>query len=725
MIVVSSRLPVTVSKINGKISFKSSAGGLATGLSSVVKKNNMLWIGWPGIASDDLTIKEQAEITKSLAEKNCVPVFLTQEQIDLYYSGYCNSTLWPLFHYFLQRSEHSDKYWQAYEKVNKIFAKTVAKHSSVSQKIWVQDYQLMLLPELIRKKIGKAKIGFFLHTPFPSYEIFRLLPERERLLNGLLGADLIGFHTYDYVRHFLGSALRTLGQESNLGEISLKEQNRVVQVDSFPIGIDYERYANSSKPRSAKAAVRRLAEINSDSKLVLSIDRADYSKGIPERLDAIEQFLIENPEAHGKVNFLMLAVPSRENVEAYKELVQEIEQKVSHLNGKYGQVGWMPVSYLNQSVSFEELGALYNLADVMLVTPLRDGMNLVCKEYIAAKRRKPGVLVLSELAGAASELLEVIKVNPYDMYSTARGIKQALEMPVKEQRQRMKAMQKRVSTYNIQKWAKDFVDQLSDKPDKNKDSKQLDKNYSKSIIDDYKNATSRLFLLDYDGTLKDFVNTPEEAKAKPDDELIRLLKKLASDKKNKVVIISGRRKIALKRWFKAIPVELVAEHGGWVRQIDKWQKTVFKASSWKKQLVPVLEKYTEKTPSSVLEVKDFSLVWHYRKVAPELAYVRKEEIKNELEHMVGKLGVEIHEGNKVLEVKPSGLNKGTITQRLFAEHDWDFVLCAGDDYTDEDMFKALPESSKIHTIKVGSSATSAKRMVFSVKQFKEFLESLT
>jgi len=349
LIIASSRLPVTVSKVDGKLVYSPSSGGLATGLASVTKSQEMLWIGWPGISSNELSADEERAITERLAKDNCLPVFLDDEQIENFYEGYCNSTLWPLLHYFTERITNRKVFWEAYSQVNQKFAKTLESIAGKYDSVWVHDYQLMLLPEMIREQKHKGLIGFFLHTPFPSYEIFRVLPEREELLNGLLGADLIGFHTYDYVRHFLSSCLRRLGLENHEGQITLSDRKRIVTVDAFPIGIDFERFAMASeklKPVSKKP---------DEPKLMLSVDRADYTKGIPERLDAFEYFLKHNPNYHNKVSLVLLAVPSRETIDDYMKLREIMEQKVSRINGEYSTVDWVPITYLHQSMAFDDL----------------------------------------------------------------------------------------------------------------------------------------------------------------------------------------------------------------------------------------------------------------------------------------------------------------------------------------------------------------------------------
>ena len=678
------------------------------------------WLGWPGISKEELTSSEISEATIKLKEMGCIPVFLNNKQIDNFYSGYCNSTLWPLFHYFVQRANYKSSYWTAYQSVNKLFTQATIKLADANSNIWVHDYQLMLMPTMLRKSLKTNKIGFFMHTPFPSYEIFRLLPERESVLKGLLGANLIGFHTYDYVRHFLSSVLRILGLENSLGRIHL-EDGTTVQTDAFPIGIDYKKFEQAGNNRLAKSTVKKLTKKSAGKKIILSVDRADYSKGIPERLDAYELFLKQNPEYHEKLSYIVLAVPSREGIEEYQKLVTEIEQKISHINGRYGSLQWQPISYINQSVSFKELTSLYRVADIMLVTPLRDGMNLVAKEYIASTGKKSGVLILSELAGAATELLEAIQINPNDSKMVADSIKAALVMSPKEQKIRLSKMQNRVKRYSIETWASDFINKL-DQTSNKKSSSKMPELSRQNMIKDYSQASQRLLLLDYDGTLKDFVATPDEKLARPDEQLLKTLEKLASNSKNRVVIISGRPKKILNKWFKSKNIELVAEHGAWHRNKSKWSQITSAKQNWKKPAIKILESFADRTPSALIEEKDFALVWHYREVLPELAYVREQELKNELKQLTADNHIGIFEGNKILEIKPTNLQKGVVVQKYLRESDWDFIVAIGDDYTDEDMFNVLSEPA--YTINVGSGATEAGYQVKSVKDVRDLLKDM-
>ncbi|HSX44075.1 MAG TPA: bifunctional alpha,alpha-trehalose-phosphate synthase (UDP-forming)/trehalose-phosphatase [Candidatus Saccharimonadales bacterium] len=722
LIIISTRLPITVSKSNGQLSYAQSTGGLATGMASVSKTRDTVWVGWPGIASDKLTSKDKQNIEKELKKSGCSPIFLTQSQIDAYYSGYCNATLWPLFHYFPTKARFRGLYWRQYKAVNQLFYKEAKKHLKPNATVWVHDYQLLLLPALLRTYSQKIQIGFFLHTPFPSYEIFRIIPEREELLEGVLGADLIGFHTYDYVRHFLSSVRRILGYENSLGAVRL--ENHVVQTDAFPIGIDYKWY---KKKRSKRLLGKIFGSKNTfpdGTKVILSAgDRMDYTKGIEGRLDAFELFLKQYPEYLRKVVLVLHAAPSRTDVEEYQNLQMEIEQKVSHINGEFSSIEWAPVIYINRVLPLDEVVTMISQADVMLVTPIRDGMNLVAKEFVATKHKDKGVLILSEMAGVASELQEAIIVNPHNRVMVAKAIKQALEMPETEQRERLLAMQKRVSHYTIERWADDFLTQLQSTAEQSLVSgKQMTKRDKASLIQDYSKATSRLALLDYDGTLRDFVASPKQSLARPSRKVKSVLKRLASDPKNQIVIVSGRPKNVLNDFFEGMGLGLIAEHGGWILNAGSWVKSSLTSRKWKAAVLPILENYTARTPGSELEEKDFSLVWHFRQVAPDLAFVRAQELKKELKNALKGSDVGVYEGNKVVEVKPRRMHKGAIVTELLTSQQWDFVMAIGDDYTDEDMFRALPE--RAYTINVGERDSSARFQLGTVQEVVTLLDSL-
>ena len=721
LLLVANRLPISITKRLRELRFTPSPGGLATGLSSLSQSYQCHLIGWPGIASEKLTDEDKAEISEKLSAEKYSPIFLSQKQVEQYYLGFSNRTIWPLFHYQPLNTVYENRFWQTYKQVNQTFSDEVINIAKPGDCIWIHDYQLMLVPRLIRQQLVDAKIGFFLHIPFPSFELFRLLPWREEILNGLLGADVIGLHTYDYVRHFITSASRILGLEQTLGKISVG--NRIVKVDAFPMGIDYEKYSQAVNDTDVQNEVRKILQKVGGSKIVISIDRLDYTKGIIQRLEAFDLFLSQNPEYKGKVTLIMVAVPSRTGLEDYRMMRNRLEQLVGRVNGEHGTIGWVPVWYLYRFVPFKSLVALYKIADVALVTPLRDGMNLIAKEFLATKGDGKGVLILSEMTGAASELGEALIVNANNKAAIIRAIKDALEMPTDEQVERNRLMQERLSRYNVSRWSKDFLHALSDvsKAQKELSVRKLTESTRKNLISDYRKAHSRLFLLDYDGTLVGFADRPE--KAGPDVETTSLLQSLSSDTKNHVVVTSGRDKATLTKWLGNANITLIAEHGAWTKQKGRdWQCVEPLKNDWKDTIRPVLELYADRTPGSFVEEKDFSLVWHYRKAIAELAYVRTQELKGTLLNLTANLNVGVFEGSKILEIRNLGLNKGRATEFWLAKKNWDFIIAAGDDYTDEEMFAVLPEEA--YSIKVGFSISKARFNVDTVHEIRLLLKEL-
>jgi trehalose 6-phosphate synthase/phosphatase len=722
LLVVANRLPFNITKRKGEFFFRASPGGLATGLSSLPKSLKKLWLGWPGITTDKLASGDKKQIREKLQAENCTPIFLSKKQIDRYYLGFCNKTIWPIFHYFPERAVYEDKFWETYKQVNRAFCDEVMKIAETGDDIWVHDYQLMLLPKMLKESHAGLEIGFFLHIPWPSFELFRLLPWREEIIEGLLGADLIGFHTYDYVRHFLSSISRIAGLEHTLNKISIGK--RIVKVDAFPMGINYKKYSKAIDDAGIRKETKKtLAEIGKR-KVILSIDRLDYTKGIIQRLEAFDLFLSENPKYKGKVTLIMVAVPSRTLVEDYKFLRQKLEQLIGRVNGEHGTIGYVPVWYLYRSLAFNKLTALYNIADVALVTPLRDGMNLIAKEFIATKTKGEGVLILSEMTGAASELGEALIVNANNKEEIVRAIKDALEMPLSEQMERNRLMQERLQRYDLSRWSSDFLLALSDIKHIQKELlvRKLSDSTKQEIISNYAKSRKRLFLLDYDGTLVGFRGKP--AQAGPDEEILGLLKSLSSDSKNTVVIISGRDRTTLEKWLGHLNVAFVAEHGGFIKQKGKdWHCTQPSISDWKDTIRPILELYSDRTPGSFIEEKSFSLVWHYRKADPGLANIRTQELKGALLNLTENLGVGVFEGNKILEVKNHDINKGRASEFWISEQSWDFLLAAGDDYTDEEMFAILPNEA--YSIKVGINVSKARFNVDTVQKIRLLLKEIT
>jgi len=719
LLIVSNRLPVTIAKKKGGYHFSPSIGGLATGLESCRRLHENLWIGWPGEIDEKADLESITE--RLLKEFGCYPVYLSRADVDEYYGGFSNKTIWPLFHYFPMYTTYDEAYWKAYRRVNRAFCDRIMKVAKPNDIIWVHDYHLMLLPEMLREKLPDAAIGFFLHIPFPSFELFRLLPWRRELLDGLLGADLIGFHTYDYARHFLSSVLRLVGYDHKLGEVITR--SRMVKVDSFPMGIDYERYAGAVGDRRVVAETAKLRQRLGNTKVILSIDRLDYSKGILQRLEAFDMFLEKHPRWHEKVTCILVTAPSRINVDQYRLLKKQVDELVGHINGKHGTVGWIPIQYFNRSIPFHPLVAMYCVADVALITPLRDGMNLIAKEYVAAKKDGKGVLILSEMAGAATELGEALVINPNNKLEIAEALNEALRMPEEEQVVRNRIMQKRLARWNVAQWAERFLDKLVETKGRQETLlvKRLNPAVKRRLVEDYLGSERRLILLDYDGTLIRFYGKPEDAK--PNAEVLSLLEQLAGVPGNEVVIISGRTKCTLDEWVGSLDIGLIAEHGLWVKEIGKdWEVTEPVSNEWKNEIRPVLEFYADRTPGSSVEEKEFSLVFHYRRAEPELGSLRARELINHLVSFTANLNLQVLEGNKVIEVKNIGINKGKAALRWVSRGKWDFIMATGDDWTDEDIFAVLPETA--YSIKVGLNPSQARFNLSSPKEVLSLLRDL-
>ncbi|MEA3500239.1 MAG: bifunctional alpha,alpha-trehalose-phosphate synthase (UDP-forming)/trehalose-phosphatase [Candidatus Marinimicrobia bacterium] len=719
IIIVSNRLPVKATKIKNKIVFSYSVGGLATGLSSVSNFYKTLWVGWPGIITNNKT--EQNTIRENLTAKDMYPIFLTNEHINKYYYGFSNDTIWPLFHYFPQYVKYNDNTWETYREVNQVFCDKIVEVAKPGDIFWIQDYQLMLLPQLIREKIPKATIGFFLHIPFPSFEMFRSFPWRNEILQGLLGADLIGFHTYDYAHYFMNSVMRLLGYDHTSNNINLRD--RIIKIDSFPMGINYKKFANANDNNDVKKEISKLRKKIKNHKIILSIDRLDYSKGISQRLKAFELFLEQNPEYVGKISLFVVVVPSRTQIKKYEELKTEIDKLVGKINGKYGEIDYTPIFYLYRSLPFETMVAVYNIADIALVTPFRDGMNLIAKEYIASKKNNKGVLILSEMAGAAKELGDAIIINPNNINEIEIALQTALSLSEDEQIKGNKAMQNRLKTYDIKRWGKEFLNSLKEikKLQEDKLIKLLTPQAKQKLISDYSSGKKRLILLDYDGTLVSLASTPE--KAIPDDNLLNLLQSLSKQQSNEVVIISGRDKNILQKWFGHLDISLVAEHGAWLRSKNKSWHTIENLNvEWKKDIRPIIKLFVDRTPGSFLEEKEFSLVWHYRKTDDNLAKVRCGELVETLKYFTNNLNLHVLEGDKAIEIKSFGIDKGRAVLQWLSKSRWDFILALGDDLTDEEMFKVLPK--KAYSINVGFNSSEAKFNIKSPNDVKHLLTEL-
>jgi trehalose 6-phosphate synthase/phosphatase len=721
IIIVSNRLPVKISDENGQFVYSSSEGGLATGLSSIYSEGDNVWIGWPGLEVSDL--EKQAEVCLNLKKMKLIPVFLSQEDISEYYEGFSNEILWPIFHYYASTyTNYQQSNWDFYQTVNQKFRDAILKIAKPGDTIWIHDYQLLLLPGMIRAEQPELTIGFFLHIPFPSYELFRLIPWRAELLEGLVGADLVGFHTYDDVQHFLNAAVRILPINSNSNILTVDD--RPVVAEAFPMGIDFEKYSSFTTNENVQEEIRLLKQNFKGKRFILTVDRLDYSKGILQRLAAIELLFKLYPEYIGQVLLYMIVVPSRDTVPQYKQLKDQIDKKVGNINAFYRTIDWTPILYFYRSFSIEALSALYQIADIGLVTPMRDGMNLVSKEYVASRTNNDGVLILSEMAGASKELIDALIVNPNNIGDITEAIVKALNMPLLEQRANMQEMRRVVSKFNVFHWVKIYMDKLKEVKELQRSLKTryVDQNIKKSIGELYKKASKRIIFLDYDGTLVNF--NLDINKASPDSDLFDLLSKLSADKSNEIVIISGRDHHKMEEWFSNINVHMIAEHGVWQKKkLGNWTSIPGLSDQWKEDILAILNTYVERTPGAFIEEKSFSLVWHYRKAPKGLGDLRASELTNNLEYLIKDKALQILPGNKVIEIKNMEVNKGKAALSHMLKQDYDFVMAIGDDHTDEDIFKALPDTS--FTFKVGSNTSAARFYLLNTLEVRQFLLRLS
>ena len=726
VIVVSNRLPYTLRRAGDSWKTEKSAGGLATAMGPILNKTEGLWVGWSGDQSGANDAKRQSVLARWAERERYVAVDLPPDTARGFYEGFSNQTLWPLFHSFPSLLRFDPDDWRAYVEANRLFCAAVVEQLRPGDMVWVHDYQLMLLPAMLREAAPDARVGFFLHIPFPSSTAFRILPRREELLRGLLGADLLAFHTHRYLQHFRDSVLRLLGTDSRMDRV--EAEGRTVRLEALPIGIAPEEFAGLvEKDEKTRRLLGEMRDRFGCCKVLLAVDRLDYTKGIPERLRAYRQLLSDSPELRGRVTLVQVAVPSRESVPMYKELRREVDELVGKINGEFSTPGWTPIVYLRRNLPRAELAALYALADVAWVAPLRDGFNLVAKEYVACQRGGVGVLVLSEFAGAASEMGEALMVNPYDEGRTAETIRRALEMPAEERRERMAALHKRVTHNNVFAWGERFVSYLKEaSSSRGERAVALPAELpADEAARAFRAAESRLLLLDYDGTLVGYAKRPQDAT--PPADLLHLLGELARHPATTTAIVSGRSSADLEAWFGGVEgLWLAAEHGAVVRPPGQaaWENSYAGYSpDWKRDVYPFLEHFVDRTPGSFVEEKEFSLVWHYRMADPEFGEWLANELAHDLEQMLAATPLRAVRGRKTVEVKLMWANKGEVLNRLTRECPApDFLLAAGDDATDEDLFARMPPTA--WTIHVGENHSRARYRLPGPEQFRRLLGAL-
>lgn len=715
LFIISNRLPVNIESKDKLTTVNLSSGGLVSAMSSYLEKKEKLqdsefektfWVGIPG-CSPPIWNKAVAKIPANGYEY--LPVFVPKKSYDDYYNGMSNSVLWALFHYFPSYAEYKNNYYEQYQNVNREFLQVILSELQAGDVVWIHDYHLLPLAGLIRREMPQVTIGFFLHIPFPSYEIFRIMPKQwqRELLTGMLGADLVGFHTMDYANHFLQSVQMTLGLNNEM--FSLRWEDRLVKAGVFPISIDFNKFHQAYDLPRVETERNLMKKQFAGQQIIFSADRLDYTKGVHTRLRAYAEFLMKHPEFHGKVVFVMVIVPSRDAISKYAERKKIIDEYIGSLNSRLGNFRWQPVIYQYNALNFDELIAMYTSCDLALITPIRDGMNLVAKEFVASRKDQKGVLVLSEMTGAIKELSGALSINPTDIEEIAEQIKTGLEMSDEEQSKRMIIMQERIKKYDVTDWAEDFLTQLdhvqqrSDKLNVN----LLEPDTKKSLVDRYANTANRLLLLDYDGTLVPFASLPENAA--PGSKLLNLLESLSSDPLNTVFIISGRDRASLDKWLGQLNLNLVAEHGAWIKYAGQdWEAVAALNNEWMEPARMIFDQYTGRCKGSFIENKTHSMAWHYRKVNDTPAATQSAELLNELHEFAENWGIDVMSGNKVIEIRNKGINKGVAASNILRNREFDFIFACGDDTTDEDMFAQLSKTANAYTFKVGMQSSYAK-----------------
>ena len=718
IITISYRLPISLKRSGRKVNVTQSSGGLATAILSYSEKSssNLTWVGVADFEKD-VWDKNKNSYSKNF---DIEPVYLEKKLNRNFYNVFCNSVLWSLFHYFPSFVEYNDEAFEAYVEANRLVAEKVSSIYEPGDIIWIHDYHFLGMAKVIREVHPDAKIGFFLHIPFPNFELFRMLPNKAKryLLEGMLGANLVGFHTWDNAIHFTECVEKLLGLPQR--SFYINQDSHRTKVGSFPISIDFDKFHDAYDSENVVVLRDEIKASYEDKKIIFSVDRLDYTKGITNRLNAFEKFLEKYPEWKEKVVFLLVIIPSREEITKYGERKRMIEGNIARINGSLGNYKWTPIVYQYQSVDFDRLIALYTSADVALISPVRDGMNLVAKEYVASRKDLRGTLILSIMAGAAKELQDAVTINPFDIEQIAEKICISLNMNEDEQKTRMERMQRYLKKHDVFRWASRFLSEAEEVHKADVKTLSLKGVTKDELMSKFGQAVKRLLLLDFDGTLVKLQATPELAV--PDKKLQGLLERLGSNVKNEVWIISGRNKDFLEKWLGDLPIGLVAEHGGYIKRKD-WVPVIQGTPDWKDRVIDIMSEYTDLNAESFIEVKEFGVAWHYRKVEDRLGFLTSRELLTLLKNHLYNTPVQIIDGNKVIEVKHFMAHKGTTCRNNILCGTHDFVLAIGDDKTDEDLFEQL-EGTHEFAAKVGRGTTVAPYRVDSVDDVIALLEEL-
>ncbi len=718
IIIVSNRLPLTLHRSGARWRVRQSTGGLATGLSPLRDQHSLVWIGWSGVTDSDDT--SRSAIEQVLVAKGFQAVHLTSDDVQGFYTDYSNGQLWPLYHYQIDRLDPEMKGWEAYERVNQIFADAIIEAYQPGDVVWIHDYQLQLVPAMVRARLAEAPIAFFSHVPFPSSEIFRILPQKQQILEGLLGADVIGFHTNTYVNNFNSAAQRFAG--ATLDAEYLHFGGREITTLASPLGIDSGLFDDPGKLGDSSKLISDLRD-SGVGHVLLAVDRLDYTKGIIRRLLALSDLLERHPELIGNVTLIQVAAPTREEVEAYRRHKRDVEAMVAKVNNRFSKPGYKPVVYLNAAHGLKEVAELYRDADVMLVTPLRDGLNLVAKEFVASRVDECGVLVLSELAGVSEEMGEALLVNPYDIRGTSETIYKAILMPTEQQRVRMAALRLGIASSDCHTWAETFLEKL-DQQVQRRPSIAAKVSDAVTIARDLSHENRLLLFLDYDGTLTPICDSPDHAK--PDADLLTTLGSLACLEDVDVHIVSGRPRDTLDSWLGSLPVNLHAEHGAWTRLYgsSEWTTNPGAADvSWMPMVREIMDRWSEKCPGATVEEKSTAIAWHFRLVSSIHGQRMADELAHILRERLSGSSAKVTPGKAVVEVLSAQTSKGKIVQRVLSTMPPDVaVVVIGDDTTDEDMFRVVDKASM--NIVVGDHSSLANERIKGPGEVLELLRML-
>ncbi|KAG9448184.1 hypothetical protein H6P81_014312 [Aristolochia fimbriata] len=733
----------------------------------------VIYVGSLRVEVDPL---EQDDVSQTLLERfKCVPAFLPPDILSKFYHGFCKMQLWPLFHYMLPFSaDHGGRFdrslWEAYVAANKIFSQRVIEVINPEDDyVWIHDYHLMVLPTFLRRRFNRLRMGFFLHSPFPSSEIYRTLPVREEILKALLNSDLIGFHTFDYARHFLSCCSRMLGLEyqSKRGYIGLEYYGRTVGIKIMPVGIHMGQLESVLSLADKEWRVEELRQQFEGKTVLLGVDDMDIFKGINLKLLAMEQMLRIHPKWQGRAVLVQIANPARGRGRDLEEIQAEIEASCKRINEEFGQPDYEPVVFIDRPVSISERIAFYTIAECVVVTAVRDGMNLTPYEYIVCRQGanqnesssdsgmpKKSMLVVSEFIGCSPSLSGAIRVNPWNVEATAEAMNEALSMPEAEKQLRHEKHYRFVSTHDVAYWSRSFLHDM-ERTCKDHFRRRcwgiglsfgfrvvaLDPNFRKlsidAIVSAYERAKSRAIMLDYDGTVIPHTSINKT----PSQEVISTLNKLCSDPKNVVFIVSGRGRGNLGKWFS--PCEklgIAAEHGYFVRwsSDEDWEtcgQTI--DFGWIQIAEPVMKLYTEATDGSSIETKESALVWHHQDADPGFGSSQAKELLDHLESVLANEPVAVKSGQHIVEVKPQGVSKGLVAEKILASmtgkgRQADFVLCIGDDRSDEDMFEGmgalaremLSSNPAVFACTVGQKPSKAKYYLDDTVEVMTMLQSL-